>query len=190
MRVLPTTVVTRGRKNPAYLKLPTRLKRERKRCQLSTAQLSRTIKAGLNTVTQIEAGERIPRLPMLERLSDALRVSPGALAYGLPGVWEPAEGLRCKGLAARIRQLRDESGLSLSELGRRTGTSAAAVSLLEKGSQPTLDTLEQLATALGVSPAWLAFSEGDRAPVDLPRRGARPAAEKPPGGENSAVRPL
>lgn len=179
MRVIPTTVLTRGRPNPTYLMMPVRLKRELKLRHMSPAQLSMVMKAGPNTVAQIVAGKRIPRLRMLERLADALHVSPAWLAFGLTGAWEPAEQQRCEGLAARIRQLREKQGLSLREFGRRADSSAAALRQLEGGSQPTLDTLEALAKALRVSPSWLAYGIGDR---EVPRRSRPPVAASPDSG--------
>lgn len=47
-----------------------------------------------------------------------------------------------------------------------------------RGTMPSIATLEDLARALGASPAWLAFGEG---PMELPRRGAKAAPVAPPG---------
>jgi transcriptional regulator with XRE-family HTH domain len=55
-------------------------------------------------------------------------------------------------VGARIRHLREERGLSLRTLAERSGLSANAISLIERGvSSPTVVSLHQLATALGVS---------------------------------------
>lgn len=166
-QVLLTSILTRGRKNPTHWKLPERLRRARKKRQLSTAALSRAAGAGPNTVAQLEAGDRLPRLPMLERIADVLELSAGYLAFGQQEVWVPAEELRCKGLSARLIAARAARGLSLREVDRRAGTTAGTIRAIEAGGQPTLDTLESLAAALAVSPAWLAFGLGRR---DLPRR--------------------
>lgn len=108
----------------------------------------------------MEEGSRIPRLPMLEQLAEALQLSPAWLAFGVRQDWEPFEGLRCASLSSRIREVRALRGLTLREVGRRASSSAAAVSAVEAGSMPTLDTGEELAQALGVSEAWLAFGIG------------------------------
>jgi len=160
MQMLLTTVLTRGRKNPTHWKLAERLKRERKRRQLSAAALSRAAGVGTNTVSQIEAGRRLPRLPMLERIADALKVSAGYLAYGQQGEWEAVAALRCQGLPGRLIEARAALGFSLREVDRRAGTTAGTIRAIEAGGQPTLDTLESLAAALAVSPAWLAFGLG------------------------------
>ena len=165
--MLLTTVLTRGRKNPTYWKLPERLRRERKRRQLSAAALSRAAGVGTNTVSQIEAGQRLPRLPVLERIADALKISAGYLAYGQQGEWEAVAELRCQGLQGRLIEARAALGLSLREVDRRAGTTAGTIRSIEAGGQPTLDTLESLASALTVSPTWLAFGLG---PCNFTRR--------------------
>jgi hypothetical protein len=110
----------------------------------------------------------------VERLANALRVSPAWLAFGLVAEWEPAEGLRSDDLAARTREARLALGLTVREAERRAKLSRGAVRVVEAGSASTLSTVEKLAVALAVSPAWLAFGTGPR---ELPRRGAsRPAA--------------
>jgi hypothetical protein len=111
----------------------------------------------------------------VERLADALQVSAGWLAYGIQGPWAPAPELRCNGLAGRLRQRRRELSLSLRDVGQAAGVSAPAVGLLEIESIPTLAVLEDLATALDVSPAWLAYGIG---PWDPVRRGARRAEKQ------------
>ncbi|GAA4544262.1 XRE family transcriptional regulator [Pseudonocardia xishanensis] len=51
----------------------------------------------------------------------------------------------------RVRALRAEQGLSLSQLARRAGLGKATLSGLEAGTRnPTLDTLHSVAAALGV----------------------------------------
>ena len=63
----------------------------------------------------------------------------------LPALAEPA------GVGARVRALRAERGLSLSELARRAGVGKATLSGLEAGTRnPTLDTLHTVAAALDV----------------------------------------
>lgn len=138
--MLLTTVLTRGRKNPTHWKLPERLRRERKQRQLSAAALSRAAGVGTNTVSQIEAGQRLPRLPVVERIANALKISAGYLAYGQQDEWEPIAELRCKGLSGRLIEAQATLGLSLRAVDRRAGTTAG--------------------TIRAISPAWLAFGLG------------------------------
>lgn len=175
--------MARGIPNPLHWKFPQRLRRARKAAGLSCAALSRLAGIGTYTVAAIEAGHRIPRLPAVEKLGDALRLSPAFLAYGLDVPWEPRSGaaLRCADLAARAQQVRRERGLSMGAVGRLLATSAATIQAIERGGMPALDTLEQIAVALDVSPAWLAFGQGHLLVPDGRRRprAARPPEEQP-----------
>lgn len=161
--------VVRGRTNPTHLLFPARLRRARKAAKLSCAGLSKRAGLGQYTVAAIEAGLRLPRLPAVEHIGDVLRVSPAALAFGVDVPWEPREGdeLRSAGLSDRVKAIRKALGVSMETVGRRLATSASTIQHIERGGMPTLDTLEALAKALGVSPAWLAFGIG---PMELPTR--------------------
>jgi transcriptional regulator with XRE-family HTH domain len=54
-------------------------------------------------------------------------------------------------LAANLRALRDQGGLSLSELARRSGIAKGTLSQLESGmGNPTIETVFSLSNALGV----------------------------------------
>ncbi|MER7760147.1 XRE family transcriptional regulator [Streptomyces sp. NPDC097619] len=54
-------------------------------------------------------------------------------------------------VGARVRELREADGISLSELARRSGIGKGTLSELEGGRRnPTLETLYALTTALGV----------------------------------------
>ncbi len=55
-------------------------------------------------------------------------------------------------LAAHLRSLRVEAGLSQAELAARSGVDQSAISFLERGRRrPTRKTMTRLAKALGVS---------------------------------------
>jgi HTH-type transcriptional regulator/antitoxin HipB len=53
----------------------------------------------------------------------------------------------------RLRELRERKGWSQAELGRRAGVAASTINRAERGETRTLslDNLEKIATALGVS---------------------------------------
>lgn len=166
--MVPSGVV-RGRANPRHLTFPERLRKARRAAGLSCAALSRLAGLGGYMVASIEAGIRVPRLRAVELLGDALRASPAYLAYGLDVPWEPAEGLRCEGVGERARAVREERGLTLREVGRGLASSAGTVQAIERGTMPGIDTAEDLAKALGVSPAWLAYDVGPRDAVPRKR---------------------
>jgi transcriptional regulator with XRE-family HTH domain len=71
-------------------------------------------------------------------------------------------------IGQRVRQLRDQEGLSLDALAELSGVSRSNISLIERGqSSPTAVVLDKLATALGVSVASL-FEGIEDAPTPSP----------------------
>lgn len=173
-RVLTGRVV-RGRKNPLHFSFTTRLRQIRRERDQSASALS--LAAGLDRgcVAQLESGRRIPRISTVVCIAEALGVSAGWLAFGLGSECAPT-GPGVLGLAKRARDAREGRGWSLAEVGRRVGSSAAAVHSIESGATPTLDTVESLSQALGVSAAWLAFGIG---PVEL-AKATRPLSSSHP----------
>jgi transcriptional regulator with XRE-family HTH domain len=74
-------------------------------------------------------------------------------------------------LAARIRDLRTESGMTLDGLAERTGVSRSMISLIERGeSSPTAAVLDKLAAGLGVTLASLFAEQESTASSPLSRR--------------------
>jgi transcriptional regulator with XRE-family HTH domain len=72
-----------------------------------------------------------------------------------------------KRIAARVRELRGATGLSLDALAGKSGVSRSMISLIERGeSSPTAVVLDKLAAALGVTVASL---------FDAPEAAARQA---------------
>lgn len=165
--MLPGTVV-QGRKNPAHVGFPRRLKQARRHRELSSAALSLQAGLSLNAVYGLESGERIPRIDTIERLARALQMSPCKLAFGVEAPNGSGKGLLCEGLPARLAEARAVRGLSRYSLGQLSGTSDTLVRLTETGaSMPNLAKLDALARALQISPCWLAFGLG---PMEAPSR--------------------
>lgn len=150
--------VVQGKPNPLHVGFPQRLRKARRKVGFSRAALS--VEAGLaqNTAYGLESGERIPRLDTVERLAVALELSPCALAFGIEQTCNSADGGGSTDLPTRVKDMRVARGLSLRELGRLSSTSTNLVRMTETGAtMPNLANLEALATALEVSPCWLAF---------------------------------
>ena len=59
----------------------------------------------------------------------------------------------------RLREARKAAGLTLRELAKEAGfANHQTVNNIERGTQrASVDQIESLARALGISPAWLAF---------------------------------
>jgi DNA-binding XRE family transcriptional regulator len=64
-----------------------------------------------------------------------------------------AQYLEVRALGVRFRRIREEMGLSLTDLSERSGLTRAAISRLENGwnLNPTIETLFRYAEALGVN---------------------------------------
>ena len=60
-----------------------------------------------------------------------------------------------------LRAARERAGLTQDELAARSGVAQATISSLERGTRtnPTRDTQDRLAKALGIAPSDLRFSE-------------------------------
>jgi transcriptional regulator with XRE-family HTH domain len=168
--------VVRGRRNPLHFGLAVRLKRARQNLSFDSVSEAAGLSDG-NAVLRIERRpDYYPRLDTVERIAYALGLSPAFLAYGIEAdASQPTDGLRCEGVASRLRETRTARGLTMRALARAAGLTDTAVRSTETGaSMPSIATVESFAVALGVSPAWLAYGLG---PMELPAR--RRAAESP-----------
>lgn len=97
---------------------------------------------------------------------------------GLHGVTRGKKNPLYLALSRRVALLRDAAGLPQHELAELARITRQAVSLIESGQRTAkISTVESLATALGVSPAYLAFGEdGERLWLKRrPRFGIEPA---------------
>jgi len=86
-------------------------------------------------------------------------------------------------IAARLKTLRAQRGLTLDELATRSGVSRSMISLIERAeSSPTANTLDRLAASLGVTLASL-FAEEERVDAaPLTRRADQPVWRDPDTG--------
>lgn len=92
---------------------------------------------------------------------------------GLARDWEPIVG----SIGPKVRQLRQQLGMSLQQLAQRSEVSAAAIHKVERGDMvPTITTMLKLAAALGRPIGHFVEDAGAQAPVasHIPAAG-RPA---------------
>ncbi len=172
--------MVRGRKNPLHYGFALRLARTRIAADIAGPALSLASDMHRGAASELEAGDRIPRVDTVEKLAKALHVSPCMLAYGIEQPCEPGDGPLSAGLPDRLLQLREERGLSRRALGRLSGTSDNFVQKTEsRATVPTIANVEALAKALKISVCWLAYGVGDR---DLPPRRHPPAQPADPAG--------
>lgn len=95
---------------------------------------------------------------------------------------EDAFTTECR-VAARLKALRADRGLTLDELGKRSGVSRSMISLIERAeSSPTASVLDRLSAALGVTLASM-FAEETRVDArPIVRRGEQVAWSDPETG--------
>jgi transcriptional regulator with XRE-family HTH domain len=82
---------------------------------------------------------------------------------------------------ARIRELRQQKGLTLNQLASLTGMSVGMISQVERGiTDPSLETLRRISDAFGV-PLFDLFREDQPEPVTVIRKDARRQVSSPQG---------
>lgn len=154
--------MVRGRRNPLHFKLADRLKARRKELGLSRWALCEAAGVADTVVGYIEDQGGKPRLVTVSKLATALRVSAGWLAFGIAGLTSPPASPAGPEPATRLRALRTLYGLSRAKLSEAAAAPVGSIQHIEQGlGAARVDTIERLAVALDVSPAWLAFGEGE-----------------------------
>jgi transcriptional regulator with XRE-family HTH domain len=112
-------------------------------------------------------------------------------AQPAPALTAPALVAQGRLLGAVVRGARTAQGLTLAELGRRTGYSAAQVSRYERGLAPLTDiaVLRRFADALQIAPQILGLAPAaDRAPRQSGAHGPGNGSPKP-GTAGESVKP-
>lgn len=67
------------------------------------------------------------------------------------------------GTGRRLKQARAQRQLTMDQLASKAKISQSAISVIESGQRnPTTQTIENLAWALEVDPAWLAYGTGNK----------------------------
>lgn len=185
-RYLQLPNVPQGKKNPLWMGLPTRLKKTRRRADLSMRQCATMAGVTHALIGNVETRGAVPGIDVVERLANALGVPSTWLAYGWEGFVPfakkmtrpvvphddpelvPARTLasnRYRDCGERVRQVREQLGWTLRDVAEQAADqeqhlSHQAILYIETGSNvPKLDTLEAIARALRVPPCWLAYGE-------------------------------
>jgi transcriptional regulator with XRE-family HTH domain len=100
------------------------------------------------------------------------------------------QGASAMSIGARIRELREQKGLSQGDIEKATGLLRCYTSRVENGhTVPSLETLERFASALGI-PLYHLFFKGEEPPA-TPNLGPRKTLEElaeTPGPEGADAR--
>lgn len=172
-----------GQKHRLHHGVPQRVFRLREAANVDGTNLARLAGLSVNYVRSLEDGLAVPTVETVEKIAAALAVAPGWLAFGHEGfeVWrerrprelvphdEPkpddrwlAFRSRYAALSMRLRDCRATKGLSLREAADGAGVSHQMWANAEAGrSVPKVDSLERMAVALAVPPAWLAYGDDE-----------------------------
>ena len=156
----------RGSPNPRYFGLPARLKKARKQSGLTRKGVVQKVGGDQSAMRDIETNQRLPTVGTVARLASALHVSAAWVGFGLGNPELDGPPATCEGMGSRLETVRCERGLTKAALARLIQVTPRAVAAIESGGQARIQTVEALAQALGISPAWLAFNQGPRV---LPR---------------------
>lgn len=193
--------VPTGYRNPLYLGCASRLRGRIDASGLQRQQVAAMSGLSHGSVCGVEDGKQVPRLATIEKLGDALGISPIWLAYGDEGLvrfrhrrprpavpFDPPEPHpaarpvreRWRGVSRRLGMARRGLGFTLRDIGEAAGISGQGVLRIERGdTEPMIHTVEQLAVALDVAPGWLAFGEGEGPEYIGPIPGQRSKQEPP-----------
>jgi len=139
----------RGQGSEAGLLLGERVRLIRCEKGLSIQELASRAGISASYLGEIERGVVYPSLNTLKNLAGGL----GVPVYVLMG--------QDSSLGHRLKTLREEYGLTQAQLARLAGVTAGLIGQIEQGKvQPSLNTLEKIAHALGVSPCYFIIEPG------------------------------
>ena len=168
--------MVRGSPNPKHFGLAARLKRARKQSGLTRRGLARAAGLSDSIIGYVETERHFPAVGKIAQLAAALSVSAAWLAYGLGEQCVADPAATCDGMGARLQAARMSQSQTKASLGRLADLSAPSIGQIENGGQAGVQTIEALATALHVSPAWLAYGVEPQA-LPARRRARTPEVE-------------
>ncbi len=133
----------------AELGVGDRLRLARQGKGLTLAQLADKTGLSISYLSDVERGVELPAVETLAALATSLEVRVSDLVRR-----EAAT------LGEKIRRLRNNLAMSRAELARSAGFSLSFIGQVEEGkARASLDSLERLSAALGVSPCYLILSD-------------------------------
>ncbi|HAG07737.1 MAG TPA: transcriptional regulator [Peptococcaceae bacterium] len=139
----------RGEGSKTGLLLGQRIRLFRGEMGLSIQELASRAGISASYLGEIERGVVYPSVKILKMLAGEL----GVPVYVLLG--------QGSSLGHRLKALREEYGLTQARLARLAGVTAGLIGQIEQGKvQPSLNTLEKIAQALGVSPCYFITESG------------------------------
>ncbi|RJQ30641.1 MAG: XRE family transcriptional regulator [Peptococcaceae bacterium] len=143
------TVIVEGEVTDNSLLLGDKIRLLRKGKEISLQELARRSGISLSYLSEIERGAVYPALGTMKRIAEELSVPATVLIKHGDGA-----------VGRRLKALRDESGLTQANLASLAGVTAGLIGQIEQGKvQPSLKTLEKLASVMGVSPCYFIMEQ-------------------------------
>lgn len=131
-----------------------RIKKLRKKAGLNQSQLAQQTGISEQSISKYERGKRNPKIENLEALANFFKV--------------PFSYLRGKAAVNRLKELRQQAGLSLAEVGKGVGLATNTLSQYEtEKREPKLETWQKLADYFNVSVPYLQGYDDLKIPTDL-----------------------
>ncbi|NMB40594.1 MAG: transcriptional regulator [Firmicutes bacterium] len=130
-------------KNSEGITLGERIRMYREENKLSLKELAKASQISYSYLCGIEKGFALPSIRSLRKIAAGLNI--------------PLNNLISTGsdLGTKLTGIRKEHGLNKSQLAKKSGVSPGLIGKLEKGEvQPSLQTIEKIASALEVSPCY------------------------------------
>lgn len=126
-----------------------RIKRFRKNKKFTQAQLAQKIGMSVQSIVKIEHGTNHPNSITVDKLSEALEVSPneihGTYDYGMPFNYQLP-------FARNIKFYREDTKMTIEKLAEQTNLEVEMIKKIEKGSIiPSKNILEKITHVLGIS---------------------------------------
>lgn len=119
---------------------------------MTLEDLARQTGLSVSYLSEVERGKKQPSLETLEKISQTLNISRDALLSS-------TSPTNTGGLGAKISIIREEKGMSLSELAEKANISPSYLCQIENSKvMPALSTLKNIAAALDVEPELLMAS--------------------------------
>jgi len=125
-----------------------RIRAHREEKGLSLKELAQRAGISYSYLCEIEKGLVLPSVRSLRKIASGLKAP-------LKDLMSPPTSL-----GGKLKKIREEQGLKQSQLAKKAGVSAGLIGQIEKGKiQPSLRTVEKLASALDISPCYFIVEE-------------------------------
>lgn len=130
------------------LRLGEKLRLLREEKGLSLSDFAKQCNTSVSYLSEIERGNVYPAVHTIKKIAAELEVPLGILV-GQGG-----------SLGQKVRQAREEQGLTQASLAEKAGVSPGLIGQIENGKvQPSLQTIEKLASVLGTSPCYFILDD-------------------------------